>query len=121
VAARWNVRHAREVGGGGVPLDLCHLNGLGPSALIALIELESRPIGPRFRERVSWSRNLIMDRLATRQADWRGWTFRNARRMSEANRRIAERRLPRFSADVRDCDGRRIVPTSDFDSRRAGM
>ncbi|HEX8480346.1 MAG TPA: DUF4173 domain-containing protein [Allosphingosinicella sp.] len=121
VAARWNVRHAREVGGAGVPLDLCHLNGLGPSALIALVELESRPIAPRFRERVSWSRNLIMDRLATRQGDWHGWTFRNARRMSEANRRIAERRLPRFSADVRGCDGRRLASTSDFDSRRAGM
>ena len=106
-AARWNVRHAREVGGAGVRLDLCYLNRLGPSALLPLIELESRPIGPRFRGRVSWTRNLIMDRLATSQGDWHGWTFRNARRSAEAKRLIAERRLPRFSADVRGCDGRR--------------
>jgi hypothetical protein len=119
-AARWNVRHAREVGGAGVPLDLCYLNALGPSALLPLIELESRPIGPNFRERVSWTRNLVMDRLATSQSDWHGWTFRNARRSAEARRLIAERRLPRFSADMRDCDGRRIG-TSGFDSRRPGM
>jgi hypothetical protein len=119
IAAQWNVRHAREAGGRGVRLDLCYLNGLGPSALLPLVELESRPIAPCFRERVSWTRNLIMDRLATTQGDWRGWTFRNARRGAEAKRLIAERRLPRFSADVRNCDGRPI--TQDFDSRRAGM
>lgn len=121
VAARWNVGHAREVGGAGVRLDLCYLNNLGPSALLPLIELESRPIGPRFRERVSWTRNLILDRLATTQGDWHGWTFRNARRMSEAKRLMAERRLPRFSAGIRDCDGRHIHSTSDFDSRGTGM
>jgi hypothetical protein len=120
VAASWNVRHAREVGGRGVPLDLCYLNSLGPSALLPLVELESRPIGPRFRERASWTRNLVMDRLGTRQGDWHGWTFRNARRLSEAERRIAERRLPRFPAGLRNCDGRPI-PIVNFDSRRPGM
>jgi Domain of unknown function (DUF4173) len=116
VAAAWNVRHAREAGGRGVRLDLCYLNALGPSALLPLVELESRPITPRFRERVSWTRNLIMDRLATSQGDWHGWTFRGARRSAEAKRLIAEHRLPRFSANVRNCDGR--PPTQDFDSRR---
>ncbi|MET1110085.1 MAG: DUF4173 domain-containing protein [Allosphingosinicella sp.] len=120
LAARWNVRHAREVDGPGVPLDLCYLNRLGPSALLPLIELESRPIPPRFRERVSWTRNVIMDRLATRQGDWHGWTFRNARRTAEAKRKIAERRLPRFSANVRHCDGS-TIGTSIFDSRPRGM
>lgn len=120
VAARWNVGHAREVGGAGVRLDLCYLGDLGPSALLPLVELESRPIGPRFRERVSWTRNLIMDRLATSQGDWHGWTFRNARRSAEAKRLVAERRLPRFSADIRGCNGRRVV-TSGFDSRGVGM
>jgi hypothetical protein len=120
VAAQWNVRHAREVGGRGVRLDLCYLNRLGPSALLPLIELESRPIAPRFRERVSWTRNLIMDRLATSQGDWHGWTFRNARRSAEAKRLVAERRLPRFSADIRNCDGR-PRGEQDFDSRQARM
>ena len=120
VAAAWNVRHAREAGGRGAPLDLCYLNALNGSALLPLVELESRPIGPRFRARVSWTRNLIMDRLGTSQGDWHGWTFRNARRSAEAKRRIAVRRLPRISAEVRDCDGRRFA-AGDFDSRRAGM
>jgi hypothetical protein len=120
VAARWNVRHAREVGGAGVRLDLCYLNALGPAALLPLIELESRPIGPRFRARVSWTRNLIMDRLATTQGDWHGWTYRNARRSAEAKRLVAERGLPRLSAGIRGCDGRPIE-TSGFDSRRPGM
>ncbi|HEX8226116.1 MAG TPA: DUF4173 domain-containing protein [Allosphingosinicella sp.] len=120
VAAQWNVRHARESGGRGVRLDLCYLDRLGPSALLPLIELESRPIAPRFRERVSWTRNLIMDRLGTSQSDWHGWTLRNARRSAEAKRLIAERRLPRYSADIRNCDG---YPRGeqDFDSRRARM
>jgi hypothetical protein len=117
VASAWNVRHAREAGGRGVRLDLCYLNGLNASALLPLVELESRPIAPRFRERVSWTRNLIMDRLATSQGDWHGWTFRNARRLAEARRLVAERHLPRFSANVRNCDGRPIG-TQDFDSRR---
>ena len=120
LAARWNVRHAAEVGGSGVRLDLCYLNRLGPSALLPLVELESRPNAPRFRERVSWTRNLIMDRLATRQGDWHGWTFRGARRSAEAKRLIAERRLPRFSASVRHCDGSPIG-TTIFDSRPRGM
>ena len=120
VAAAWNVRHSREVGGRGAPLDLCYLNALNASALLPLAELESRPIGPRFRERVSWTRNLILDRLGTSQGDWHGWTFRNARRLAEARRLATERRLPRFSANVRNCDGRPLA-TQDFDSRRAGM
>jgi hypothetical protein len=119
VAAQWNVRHAREAGGRGVPLDLCYLNGLGASSLLPLIELESRPIEPGFRERVSWTRNLIMDRLATSQGDWHGWTLRNARRTSAAKSRIAKRGLPRFSAGIRNCDGRAV--TRDFDSRRPGV
>ncbi|MEA3065356.1 MAG: hypothetical protein QOJ27_1808 [Sphingomonadales bacterium] len=117
VAAAWNVRHAREAGGPGVRLDLCYLNGLDASALLPLVELESRPIAPRFRERVSWTRNLIMDRLGTSQGDWHGWTFRNARRLAEAKRLVAGRRLPRFSANVRNCDGRPLTE-QDFDSRR---
>jgi Domain of unknown function (DUF4173) len=105
VAAAWNVRHAREAGGRGSALDLCYLNRLRESALMPLIELESRPLHPAFRERVSWARNLAMDRLTTSQGDWHGWTFRNHRRLEAADRLVAERGLPRFSADIRDCSG----------------
>jgi hypothetical protein len=105
VAARWNVRHAHEAGGRGAALDLCYLHRLGPSALLPLIELESRPLHAPTRERVAWVRNVILDDLEPAQADWRGWTFRGARRLAEAHRLIAERRLPRRTADRRLCDG----------------
>jgi hypothetical protein len=118
VAAAWNVRHSEEVGGEGVALDLCYLNALDSSALLQLIELESRPIEPRFRERVSWTRNRILDRLETRQGDWHGWTWRGSRRLAEARRLVAERRLPRFAADLRRCDGR---PAIYFDSGAGRM
>ena len=109
VAARWNVGHAREVGGPGVPLDLCYLNRLGPSALVALADLEARPLPPAFRDRVAWTRNLALDRLETEQADWRGWTWRNARRLDAARTRMAAHRLPRFHANVRACDGNALT------------
>lgn len=110
VAAAWNVRHAREAGGEGSRLDLCYLGRLGPSALLPLVELESRPLAPAFRERVSWARNRIMDGLATRQADWRGWTMRGARRLAAADRKVAERGLSRAGAGLRHCDGGPVRP-----------
>jgi hypothetical protein len=105
VAASWNVRHSREAGGHGAALDLCYLHELGPSALLPLIELESRPLPPPTRERAAWVRNAILDRLEPTQADWHGWTFRNARRLAEAHRLIALRHLPRSTAGRRLCDG----------------
>jgi hypothetical protein len=104
VAASWNVRHAREVGGNGSALDLCYLNRLDQSALLPLIELESRPIPAPLRARAAWTRNLLMDRLEQRQGDWRGWTGRGARRLATARRLVAERHLPRFTAERRPCD-----------------
>ncbi|HEY0028664.1 MAG TPA: DUF4173 domain-containing protein [Allosphingosinicella sp.] len=110
VAADWNVRHTREVGGPGAALDLCYLNTLGASSLPALVELESRPIGPALRDRAAWSRNLQMDRLEAQQAEWRTWTFRGARRLASAKARVAERRLPRFPAHGRGCNALAPAP-----------
>jgi hypothetical protein len=105
IAAEWNVRHAREVGGGGAGLDLCYLHQMGSSALLPLIELEGRRLPLFLRLRVTWVRNDIMDRLEASQGHWSGWTWRGARRLSAAQRIIAERRLPRFPAPPRRCDG----------------
>ena len=105
IAARWNVGHAREVGGDGAGLDLCYLNGLDASALLPLIDLEARPLPPALRARVGWTRNLLMDRLGDSQADWHGWTWRGDRRLTRARALVALRRLPRFHADRRPCDG----------------
>jgi hypothetical protein len=106
IAAGWNVRHAREVGGRGSELDLCYLNQMMDSALLPLIELEGRPLPPELRGRVTWLRNLAMDRLEERQGLWQGWDWRGARRLAVAREAVAARRLPRFRADARQCDGK---------------
>jgi hypothetical protein len=110
MAAAWNVRHAREVGGHGVQLDLCYLNQLGPSALLPLLELETRPNLPaELRDRVQWLRAQVLRDLAERQADWHGWTLRGAGRLAAAQAIVAEHRLPPPRPLSRDCDGREHV------------
>ena len=110
MAAAWNVRHAREVGGAGAALDLCYLNGLGPSALLPLVELESRPLPAELRARVVWVRSRILADLAAAQADWHGWTLRNHSRLAAANAAIQTRRLGTDRSDDHGCDGRPIPP-----------
>jgi len=117
VAAAWNVRHTREVGGSGAALDLCYLGTLGASSLLPLVELESRPIGPVLRDRAAWTRNLQMDRLEAKQAEWRTWTFRGARRLASAKALVAERRLPRFPARGRGCSA--LAPARALTAPRA--
>jgi hypothetical protein len=111
ISADWNVRHAREVGGSGAALDLCYLNGLGASALPALVELESRPLPAELRERVQWVRARVADRLATEQADWHGWTLHRAWLQAETEGRIAALRLPARPWQDRQCDGRAWPPS----------
>jgi hypothetical protein len=110
IAAQWNVRHTRDAGGAGASLDLCYLNGIGAASLLPLIELESRLVAPALRERVQWSRNLQMARLEARQADWRSWTFRGARRLAKARTLVAERKLPQFASGEGNCDGQPPAP-----------
>jgi hypothetical protein len=105
IAAQWNVRHAREVGGRGSLIDLCYLHDLGPSALLPLIELESRPLARPMHERVAWVRNLVMDRLEPAQRDWREWRWRDAGRLAAARERMRALGLPRTTAGRRLCDG----------------
>jgi hypothetical protein len=110
MAAAWNVRHAREVGGHGVQLDLCYLNQLGPSALLPLLELETRPDLPaELRDRVQWLRARTLRNLEEEQADWHGWTLRGAGRLAAARAIVAEHRLPPPRPLNRQCDGREQV------------
>lgn len=115
IAAGWNVRHAREVGGKGASLDLCYLFQMGHSSLMPLIELESRPMPDDLRRRVTWLRNYQMDVLAARQDARGGWTWRGARRLAAAEAAVAERGLPRFEAPYRYCDG--SVPLTADEAR----
>jgi Domain of unknown function (DUF4173) len=110
MAAAWNVRHAREVGGRGAALDLCYLNQLGPSALLPLIELESRSLPGELRDRVAWLRTRKLTELEATQADWHGWTWRGARRLAAARALVEARRLPRHPDGERHCHGSPLPP-----------
>jgi hypothetical protein len=124
MAAAWNVRHAREVGGRGVDLDICYLRELGPSALLPLLELEARDDLPAtLRSRAQGERVRIMRDLAARQADWHGWTLRGADRLADAQRLVAEHRLPVAGGDYVNCAPAPIMvsappPAADFSTVR---
>jgi hypothetical protein len=87
IAARWNVRHAQEVGGEGVHLDLCYLNNLDGSALLPLASLEQRAIlDPSFKQRVTLVRQQVQLRVERYQAQKGGWRWRDAQRLAQLRR-----------------------------------
>ncbi len=105
IAARWNVTHARDVGGRGAALDLCYLNTLGSAALVPLIELERRPLTPELRSRVQY----VRQRIQTGTAHWLmagGWSWRDQRRIAQAQPVFD---LTRQASARRDCDGRLLA------------
>ena len=110
VAAGWNVRHAREVGGHGPKLDVCYLNGLGASALVPLVELERRSTSPDLTDRVAWVREGALNSLMVQQADWRGWTVRDALRLERIKAFERDRPLTHDTSTFeRECDGRLVA------------
>lgn len=107
ISAWWNVRHAREVGGQGVELDLCYLDRMGPAAALPLIDLERRVADqPLLLDRVRAVREHAMARLVLNQGDWHSWTWQNARRL-EAAQALLGARPARAKATPfgRDCHG----------------
>ncbi|MBU1377754.1 MAG: DUF4173 domain-containing protein [Alphaproteobacteria bacterium] len=107
VSAAWNTRHAREVGGAGVALDLCYMDDVDGAAIVSLAELETRlPVGD-FRERVDWKRQNLTALVAKNQRDWRTWRWRDARRLARAHALF-----PIYTPDPwpgqRDCNGHRM-------------
>lgn len=103
IAAQWNVRHAREVGGGGQRIDLCYLQSMGAPALLPLIELEHRPLPPELRGRVAYVRGDLLERLLAEQSRWWSWTPHGAMRLAQARQRLG----PAFYAPAgppRSCD-----------------
>lgn len=115
VAAAWNVRHAREIGGKGAALDLCYLRRLGPSALVSLVWLERRGgSAPEFRSRLRWVRNqVLVETVAGQEQGW--WTWRDARRLSEIEAMLGGAKLPAPPANGptgRGCDGAPLPPPS---------
>jgi hypothetical protein len=105
VAAAWNVRHAREVGGKGAALDVCYLSRLGPSALISMARLEQEPLPDSLRARVAGARRWELWKLDQTQSHWRTWTWRGQRRL-DAVRAIRAASSPQVQAwdDFAGCD-----------------
>jgi hypothetical protein len=106
ITARWNVTHARDVGGQGAALDLCYLSRLGSPALVPVSHLAQSPIDPELRERVVWVRGQLMADLVRRQGDWRSWTWRGARRLYDAQSLLQHDSFPpTITPGPRKCDG----------------
>ena len=111
VAAAWNVRHAREVGGRGVELDLGYLHSLGEPALVSLVELElATGDRPDLRDRVAAVRRDILDDVAVRQGDWHSWSWRSERRLERVRVLSRHRPLVPPAPGERDWSGRLKPP-----------
>jgi hypothetical protein len=82
VAAAWNVRNAREVGGRGVELDVCFLRDRGESAMVPLAELLHRPLPDKLRGRAAVALSQVLDEVHSNQTDWRSWSWRRTRRLA---------------------------------------
>ncbi|HEX4693091.1 DUF4173 domain-containing protein [Sphingomonas sp.] len=122
VAATWNVRHAKEAGGQGQALDLCYLNQLNSSALVALVEMEQRPnLPPDFAQRLAWVRHHTLQQTRIRLAT--GWTWRNQRRMEQLAAMLGGRKLPAPPDPGqygRNCDGSLVTgPAPDREATDA--
>jgi hypothetical protein len=91
------VRHAEEVGGDGVNLDLCYLNQLNGSALLPLASLEQRlDLPPMFRQRVILVRQQVQKRVAGWQSEQNSWRWRDAQRLTELSRyQLAKLSIPK--------------------------
>lgn len=94
VAATWNTRNAREVAGQGPRLDLDYLEALGAAALVPLVELEDRALPLVQHDAVTATRIKVMADVERRQANWRTWSWRDARRLKTASDQIARRPPP---------------------------
>lgn len=108
VVAGWNVRHAREAGGRGVELDLGYLHTLGAPALVSLVELETTLDDAVLRDRVAAVRQDILLNVRRRQSEWRGWTWRDQRRLDRIDALQRNGALAPPSPGAHDWDGRLI-------------
>jgi len=94
VAADWNTRNAREIGGQGPPLDLGYLASLGGSALVPLTTLENRLPSTPQRAAITATRLRLTADLHRKQTDWRTWSWRDKRRLDDAQALASRLRLP---------------------------
>lgn len=104
VAASWNVRHAREMGGRGTSLDLCYLAGLHGASAVSLARLEKAATDPVFKERIAGALAYQTAALKTQQSDWHSWRWRDARRLDRVLTINPAASAPRPLPFSPDCD-----------------
>ncbi|WP_206238476.1 DUF4153 domain-containing protein [Novosphingobium terrae] len=107
VSARYNIAHARELGGDGAPLDICYLQQLGPSALVPLAELEARPAPEAIH---LWARLLRQNAQFTLSNDQSGghWTLLGALRLADVRTRLRMAALSPRWTDAPICQTRSV-------------
>jgi hypothetical protein len=106
MAAAWNVRHAKEVGGRSQELDLAYMHFLGASALVPLAQLEQQNLPCAFHQRVAAVRDDIMRKTQAEQDKSYGWTAHNALALARAKAILGPKPLvAKPAADARDFDG----------------
>jgi len=109
IAAAWNVSHLPDAARPGVDLDLCYFDELAGAGVVSLAELERALPAGDLRERVTWKRRTLSAEVAQRQAHWRDWRWRDARRLDRVAALTGETPV-RPRRDGRDCAGRKPMP-----------
>lgn len=110
VTAAWNIRHAREVGGRGAPLDLCYVRGLGGAAVVSLAELDRKPVPEALRRRAEVVREDLAAELLLNTAHWRSWNWRDARRLARLSDMGLTPRVVKRDRNAFSCDGSPMAP-----------
>lgn len=108
VAARYNLAHARELGGGGGALDICHLQGMGVSALTALAQLEQRPAPEPIHLWARLLRENAQAQLTRDLAEYR-WSVLGALRLAEVRAALRKDALNPADHGWIDCTHRDVT------------
>ncbi|KPF50529.1 hypothetical protein IP65_19670 [Novosphingobium sp. AAP1] len=107
VSARYNIAHARELGGDGAPLDICYLQGMGSSAMLALAELEMRPAPEPIH---LWAHLLREDAQArvNDDLDHGKWGLLDVWRLAQVRSVLRKAALAPQTHDMLDCRTRDV-------------
>jgi hypothetical protein len=95
IAATWNLS---EIGpsDGPADVDLAYVQSLNGAALVPLATAERRPMRTDLRCQIVGRRRVLMAKMAEAQAHWRGWRWRDARRLDRVRALTGEAPDPAY-------------------------
>jgi hypothetical protein len=79
IIAEFNIKHCREGGGPGSPLDFEYFRSLGPTTVTSLDSIRDRIVVLSRREQAQKVSADLHQQLADQLSTWRGWTWRRQR------------------------------------------